>query len=356
MNYSIREIGENIKKLQFFAGEMRYDEVMALHTTMKVGGTAALFVEPRDVQSAAGVLSVCAGQGVPVFLLGGGSNLVVSDDGFEGVVLSTSLLNTIALAPYTGPVEQQLPIPQELVQTGLKTAPVAVQCGCGARMDDIAEFCARYGLAGLDHFAGLPGTAGGAAYMNARCYEKNVSDVLVSAQYIDLDEAAEHAAVVKTYSLNRADWSYKRSPFQTGNVLVTQVTFLCTGLDARVLDGAGAADQRIQDSIRKLNDHYVQDRISKGHFKAPSAGSVFKNNHDFGKPSGVLIDQAELKGTAVGGAQIAPWHGNFIINTGSATAADIHALVTLVQRKVQAQSGCLLEPEIIFCGKGFTQD
>ena len=102
------------------------------------------------------------------------------------------------------------------------------------------------------------------------------------------------------------------------------------------------------ESIKKESDSYVEDRRSKGHFKFPSAGSVFKNNRNFGKPSGALVDAAGLKGTECGGAQIAPWHGNFIINRGNATASDIKALVKLAQDKVREQTGFNLECEIIF--------
>lgn len=373
MKYSIREIAENIKKLPFFDGDMTFDELMAGHTTMKVGGKAALFVEPANVASAAGVLILCARHDVPVFILGGGSNLIVSDRGFDGIVLSTEKLNKIHFTPVDGSASacnggalgtgcgvcvsdagEHEGVPAEQM-------PVLVTSGCGAKMNAITDFCAKYGICGLESFAGLPGTAGGASYMNARCYDSNISDVLIYAEYIDLNElshftgsipaAQKDMPFVKKYTMRPEEWSYKHSPFQNKKSLVTEVSFRLIAKDKRIFDGYSAADPDIQALIRERNDHFIQDRITKGHFKAPSAGSVFKNNHAFGKPSGVLIDEAGLKGTAVGGAQIAPWHGNFIINTGTATAADIRALVELVQKKVQAKTGFMLEPEIIFCGE-----
>ena len=336
MKYSIREIGENIKKLPSFKGNVLFDEPMALRTTMKVGGRAALFVEPYDALSAAASLAYCRLQELPVFTLGGGSNLVVSDEGFDCAVISTSRMNSIQLASVHQSVE--------------------VTCGCGTKMNALADFCAKYGLTGMECFAGLPGTVGGATYMNARCYEKNVSDVLVCAEYIDLTVAGGETPLLAHYNMNLNDWAYKKSPFQTKASLITAATFKLTALDDRIADGHSEAAPLVQDKIHTQNDHFIQDRICKGHFKAPSAGSVFKNNHDFGKPSGVLIDEAGLKGTAVGGAQVAPWHGNFIINNGNATAADIHSLVSLVQQKVCDKTGFMLEPEIIFCGKGFTSN
>lgn len=396
MSNSIREIGENIKNYRFFEGSVSFDEPMNLHTTMKVGGKAALFIEPADTYSAATAFSLCKAAGISVFTLGGGSNLVVSDDGFDGAVISSRKINRIDrsfvqedVAAYiaqnttlqtvagsvsnnvssvtgaqatsanvaqsasaSGALSSNIPFPQV---SGCKPAVVELWCGAGTRMNDISDYCAKYGIIGLDHFAGLPGTAGGEVYMNARCYEQNIGDVISAVEYIDLSELYGGKGPVssRTYAMNGKDWSYKHSPFQDMHAFVTRVQFKCLCLDSRIFDGYSAADPAIQAFVQANNDHYVQDRVTKGHFRAPSAGSVFKNNHDFGKPSGKLVDEAGLKGTAIGGAQIAPWHGNFIINTGKATAADIHALVELAQQKVKKETGFMLEPEIIFCGKGY---
>ena len=365
MGNSIREIGENIKNSRFFEGSISFDESMAKHTTMKVGGNAALFIEPADTYSAATVFTCCKDKNIPVFTVGGGSNLVVSDEGFDGAVVSSRKMNRIDISVLEGDSQSLLAkvndlLPQKLESAklpGCKPCVVEVKCGAGTRMNDVAAFCAKYGIIGMEHFAGLPGTTGGAVFMNARCYDENISDVISSVEYIDLsglyDEAAPKQITGCTYVKSDADWEYKHSPFQHMKAFITRVHFKCICLDNRVLDGYSAADPAIQEFIRGNNSHFVQDRIAKGHFRAPSAGSVFKNNHDFGKPSGQLIDEAGLKGTAVGGAQIAPWHGNFIINTGTATAKDIYDLVTLVQQKVRKETGFGLEPEIIFCGKGY---
>ena len=149
---------------------------------------------------------------------------------------------------------------------------------------------------------------------------------------------------IEELMFNSTDWDYKKSPFQENSVsqtphrYITQVTFRltpATGPDAH---------ERIAADCKK----YIAERVDKGHFKYPSAGSVFKNNHAFGAPSGKLIDDCGLKGLASGGAQIAPFHGNFIINTGNATAEDIKALVKAAQKTVKEKFGFELEPEIIF--------
>ncbi len=322
---SIREIGENIKNSQFFKGDVVFDECMSGRTTMKVGGNADVFVVPQDVASAVFTAWFCARNNTPVFVLGGGSNIVVSDDGLHAVVLSLEKISSI-------------------ICSSCGDDSAVLYCGAGAKIDEVAEFCASHCLEGLEYFSGLPGSAGGASYMNARCYEKSISDVLVQCEYVDLNslrdfEKFDVSGLVKTYTMHEDDWSYKHSPFMNMRALVLSVGFKVTVLSY--------SDEN-RKAIHEKNEFYVNDRKDKGHFKAPSAGSVFKNNRSYGKPSGRLIDEAGLKGFSVGGAQIAPWHGNFIINNGNATAADIKKIVEVAQESVKSKTGCLLEPEIIF--------
>ena len=207
-------------------------------------------------------------------------------------------------------------------------------------MQDVAEFCAEHGLTGLEDFAGLPGTAGGAVFMNARCYEKSISDILISASVLYF---SEKGCTIKEYECRQEEWGYKRSPFQPQNKryaelnddrpVIVSATFLTAQGDTAL--------------IRSTMESRIADRTAKGHFKLPSAGSVFKNNHAFGKPSGQLIDEAGLRGLQIGGAQVAPWHGNFIVNTGSATARDVMELIAIIQKRVKDRTGFKLEPEII---------
>ncbi len=337
---SIREIGENIKDSPHFKGAVRYDEELAPHTTMRVGGPAAVFVEPEDALSSALAVCAAAKAGARLFVLGGGSNLVVNDTGFAGVVLSTSRLGGIS---HTAGEKISLD-DAELAAAGVREGRKAVlRCGAGADFAAISAYCAEHGLWGLASFSGLPGTAGGAAFMNARCYGKEAGDVLLEAAYINIEEfyvnqAFEVDDFQKIYHNKKSDWSYKHSPFMEGRTLVTSVAFSCIAVEA----------EKAAALIRAKNDFYVQDRKAKGHFSAPSAGSVFKNNRAFGKPSGQLVDEAGLKGLVQGGAQVAPWHGNFIINRGQATAADIRSLVEAVKRDVLSRTGFNLETEIIF--------
>jgi len=317
MNSRIREIDENIKKCDFFKGNVSFDESLKEYTTMKVGGRAELLIKPFDYDSCAAVLKLCKLNHVPYFILGGGSNLVINDNGIDGVVLATHNLGSI----------------EKICENDTE---VKLKCGSGTTIKQIIDYCIENNIEGLQYFSGLPGTIGGASFMNARCYEHNICEYIESVEYIDLED--ENFSL-KTYIMDKKDWDYKKSPFMTQKSLIISVNLANLNI---IIDSAD------KDVFETKCQYYIDDRKNKGHFISPSAGSVFKNNRDFGKPSGKLVDEAGLKGIAVGGAQVAPWHGNFIINNNNATAADIKNLVELVQKKVYENTGFLLEPEIIF--------
>jgi UDP-N-acetylmuramate dehydrogenase len=200
----------------------------------------------------------------------------------------------------------------------------------GTRTDDAVRWAAAYSFSGLEDFAGLPGTIGGAVWMNARCYEHAVSDILVGTTF--LDECLERV----TAPTDPAAFAYKKSPFQGRKTVILEAVFsLRPGEPALVADKTAA---------RRA------ERAAKGHFRYPSAGSIFKNNRDFGKPTGKIIEELGLRGFRSGGAQIAPWHGNFIINTGGATADDVRRLITLTEEKAFQTFGFKLEREVIYVG------
>jgi UDP-N-acetylmuramate dehydrogenase len=297
-----------------FRGAVLEDEPLAPRSTFRIGGAARLLLEPSDAESLAAVVSVCRGADEPFFMLGGGSNVVFPDGAFNRVVVSTGYIGGI------------------IANNGSTGQEAIVSCGSGCAMAQLAAYALESALGGLEAFAGLPGTVGGAVFMNARCYEREVSDVLAAADYLP----ASGDALPKRYAFDGRGWGYKRSPFQHGVVIVGAEFAL------RRLSGAEAQ------ASRERAAGYIADRERKGHFRYPSAGSVFKNSRAFGKPSGQLIDEAGLCGFRIGGAQIAPWHGNIIVNTGGATAADVWALAEHARRAVQERFGFRLEREIIF--------
>lgn len=314
-------LGENTEKFNIekfiqtidgasFAGEILCDVDLSQKTTMKVGGKASAFFVPHTKESFSNLLVLAKEQKIPFFILGGGSNLVVGDKGIDVPVISTEKLKKISCK--------------------VQDDALFLACEAGTTIEEITQFCIENALSGFEYFAGLPGSIGGALYMNARCYEHSISELVQSVSFIDvLQDGYE-----KVYIKKDEDWAYKVSPFQKLGTVILEGTF-------RVQKGN-------KDEIKQKSDFYIQDRKTKGHFKFPSAGSVFKNNHLYGKSSGKIIDEVGLKGMKLGGAEVASWHGNFIINSGNARACDIYNLVVSVIEKVREKTNFMLEPEIIF--------
>ncbi|AEF81282.1 UDP-N-acetylmuramate dehydrogenase [Leadbettera azotonutricia ZAS-9] len=287
---------------------------MANHTTFKVGGPADIWVKPEAgcfPDYASSLLQAAKIEGIPVFVLGAGANLVVSDKGIRGIVLDTS--------GWTG-----------LEPSAEDSAWDSLVFRTGTSVDDAIETAARLSLSGLEFLAGMPGTIGGAVWMNARCYEKSISDALLETEI--LDEGFSRQKI----PFNNDDFGYKKSPFQNRGVLILRASFRLKKGDLNL--------------IKQEMEAHIQDRKEKGHYRFPSAGSAFKNNRAFGEPTGKIIDTLGLRGFSMGGAQVAPWHGNIIINTGNAAASDIRALAEEVTRRVKAERGFDLEPEILFVG------
>lgn len=320
---------EYIKNHDNFKGSITQNELLAPKSTFKIGGRASVYVAPEDYYSFQLTLRRIIADNLPFYITGGGSNLVFPDRGFDGIILSSQNFSDAMLFPKSNlPEDFKDSIPQ------LGKDDVLVSCFAGTPMAAFVSFCTKNDLSGAEQFAGLPGTVGGATYMNARCFEKSISDIIFYTtwmDYSDKDIPLHHQLK------NPSEWDYKKSPFQNNHRFVTTVTFLLKRIHG---------DEKMQ--IAKDCRHYTVERIDKGHFKFPSAGSVFKNNHEFGAPSGKLIDECGLKGTKIGGAQIAPFHGNFIINVDHAKASDVRQLVELAQAKVYEKFGFNLEPEIIF--------
>ncbi|MCX7030088.1 MAG: UDP-N-acetylmuramate dehydrogenase, partial [Spirochaetes bacterium] len=197
-------------------------------------------------------------------------------------------------------------------------------------MDDVACFARDRGLSGLEFAASLPGSVGGAVWMNARCYEREVADALETVESLDA------GLVPRRRRVEPGEWGYKRSPFQSTTEVILRAVFRLVSGDPRIIDEA--------------MQRHRQDREAKGHFLHPCAGSVFKNDRSFGKSTGRLIDELGLKGLAIGGAQVAPYHGNIIVNLGDATAADVRTLIERVERAVFDRLGLRLEREVILAG------
>lgn len=288
-------------------GLLRLDEPMAGHTSFRIGGPADLYALPGTARDIGRILGLCARESVPCFILGGGTNILVSDRGIRGAVLDLTRLSDVRV--------------DGTLLTALSGAPVS----------GVAECALANGLTGMEFAYRLPGSVGGAVWMNARCYDREVSDALEFVDY--LGQRLE----TQRYLLKKTDWVYKRSPFQEMPGVILAAGFrLAPGDPAR---------------IKALMAEHEKDRERKGHFLFPCAGSIFKNNRAFGAPTGALIDSLGLKGTRIGGAQVAPFHGNIIINTGGATGEDTRTLIELVEREVRERLGFELEREVLLVGE-----
>jgi len=298
--------------------EVRYNEPMSEHTTFRVGGNADCWLRPKGegfpVFSAC-LLEKARWEGVPVFVLGGGANIVVSDRGIRGIVLDTSA--------WKGQASHSAD--NELVFRS------------GTTLDEAAECAAAAGLSGLEFLAGMPGSIGGAVLMNARCFGREIADVLIETEIIGFNEKLTNGRTrQKRVKMIRADFGYKISPFQGKSCVILTARF-----------GLKAENEKKILSEMEINR---SDRRLKGHYSYPCAGSVFKNNEDFGKPVGRIIDELGLRNMKIGDAQVASFHGNIIINRGGASAADIRRLTDEVAAKVKEAAGIILEPEILFVG------
>jgi UDP-N-acetylmuramate dehydrogenase len=299
--------------------EFRFNEPMTAHTSFKVGGPAECWVRPHGDDSygfTAALINAAHSEQIPLFILGGGANVLISDRGIRGITVDTG--------GWTG-----------LADTGgtRRAAETELLFRSGTSLDEAADAAAARGLGGLEFLAGMPGSVGGALWMNARAFEREIGDVVVEAEIIDFSGSKAERRVVQT---SKSEFSYKRSPFQNQRWLI---------LSARC-----ALHPRSEKEISAAMEEYRRDRQSKGHYRFPSAGSAFKNNRSYGKPSGQIIDELGLKGLNIGGAQIAPFHGNIIINTGGATAQNIRNLLERTAAQVKKATGFSLEPEIQFAG------
>jgi UDP-N-acetylmuramate dehydrogenase len=314
----IKEIINKCQKETPCEISVRYDEPMKDHTTFKVGGPADCWLCPAGEGFSSfciNILNSCRAEKIPVFILGGGANIVVSDKGIRGIVLDMS--------GWKGEIRSK---ENEIIFKSGTSIDEAVDTACAA------------GLSGLEFLAGMPGTIGGAVWMNARCYESEIAEVLNWVEIISIEQATKSGYVINRVEIkDGAGFAYKQSPFQKMDCIILSASFKLKKGDKEKM-------------LIKI-DEYRKDREKKGHYLFPCAGSAFKNNRDFGKPTGQIIDELGLKSKQIGGAQIAPFHGNIIINKNNASALDIRALLSETTMLVKGKTGFTLEPEILFVGE-----
>lgn len=279
-----------------------FHEPMSRHTTFRIGGPADLFVSAGSRESLSQMARRANELEVPYLVIGNGSNMLVSDAGIRGMVIAlTGEFNEITL-----------PQPQQ------------VRCGAGAPLSALCTFALEHSLSGAEFLWGIPGTAGGAAFMNAGAYGGEIKDVLFSCEHMTHDgEFGVLTGEALELSYRHSAYSYNQSAILFLNLQ------LCAG---------------DQEEIRaKMND-LIGRRRSKQPLEMPSAGSVFKRPPDHF--AGTLIEQCGLKGQSVGGAAVSSKHAGFIVNRGDATCEDVLRLISVIQSTVLKQTGIELECEI----------
>jgi UDP-N-acetylmuramate dehydrogenase len=300
---------------------VRYNEPMKDHTTFKVGGPADCLISAGCegfTRFCINVLSCCRYEKIPVFILGGGANIVVSDKGIRGIVLD--------MGAWTG----------ESVSDSYSEGEMVFKSGTS--MDEAVDTACAAGFSGLEFLAGMPGTLGGAIWMNARCYGSEIADVLNWVEVISREQETKNEYVIKKIDIeDTSGFAYKQSPFQK--------------MDCIILNAAFKLKKGDKEKMLVKTNEYRNDRKEKGHYLFPCAGSAFKNNRNFGKPSGQIIDELGFKNFQIGGAQIAPFHGNIVINKDNAAATDIRTLMNEIASKVKEKTGFILEAEILFVGE-----
>ncbi len=297
--YDIQIIKDIAKKYDISFIE---NEPLSRHTSFKIGGEAELFLNIDNVEQLKAVLKACDDNDIPMFVLGKGSNLLISDDGMKGVVLT---------------------LDGDFKDISIKENKIT--CGAGVNLAKLCTFALSESLSGLEFAYGIPGSVGGAAYMNAGAYGGEMKDVITSVTHIT------RQGEVKTLLASQLDLSYRHSVYKTTDDIILFVTF--------------ELKSDIEADIKARMDEFMTRRKTKQPLEFPSAGSVFKRPE--GNYAGTLIEKCGLKGKTIGGAQVSEKHAGFIINIGGATCNDVLELVKFVQDTVEKETGYFLEREII---------
>lgn len=281
------------------------DEPLAKRTTLRVGGRADVYVEPASETDLAGVMKYCRRRFLPLFVIGRGSNLLVRDGGFRGVIISL-----------THACFRRIEISGE-----------RLHCGAGAKLKNVAVEAKRCGLSGVEFLEGIPGSVGGALRMNAGAMGGTTFEIVESARLMDMEGAVRQWP--------RAEMSVAYRDCET---LKTHIAL------GAVFKCRTAPREEIDKRMQEFSEKRWASQPA-----APSAGCLFKNPAAI--PAGKLIDELGLKGTRVGGAVVSAEHGNFIVNDGDAKARDILELIALLQARVKEARGIELETEIEIIGE-----
>lgn len=283
------------------SGSCLVNEPMTRHTSYGIGGPAKAFITPQDREDLSGILSFASEHKIPVYFVGSGSNLLVADEGVDGLVITLG---------------------KSFTHLNIEGSKVAAESG--VMLGRMVKECTKRNLTGLESLVGVPGTLGGALVMNAGAFGGEISNYLQSIDVMTMD------GKIHEYGADKVTFSYRHSTFREDEIIL------------------GAKFELKEASAEEIQSQKA--KASKGRKKTQplrfrSAGSVFKNPEG-AKAAGYLIDQVGLKGIKQGGAEISPIHANFFVNHGNANAEDIAKLIRLARKKVYDKFGIMLELEI----------
>lgn len=295
---------KKILKRNFEENRILVDEPLNKHTTFNVGGCADVVVFPHSYEEIAEVISICKQNKIKFYILGNGSNVLVKDGGYRGVIIKTSKLDKIE------------------VQGEYITAE------CGAELKEVAKVCTENGLTGFEFACGIPGSIGGAIAMNAGAYDGEMKDVTCECVVLDDD------LNIRTLTNEELQLSYRNS-------IIQRKGYIALRLKIKLEKGNYS-------SIKERVQELTQKRESKQPLEDKSAGSTFKRAP--GHYTGKLIQDSGLKGFEIGGAKISDKHAGFVINKGGATASDILQLIEHVQKIIKEKFDVDLEPEVRIIG------
>ena len=281
----------------------RENEPMKEHTSFKIGGNAALFVEPQCAEELSSAYRSAKFLGVNSYVLGKGTNVLFDDAGYSGAVISTLALDSIS-------------------RNG-----DSITCGAGYSLTSLARYALDNSLAGLSFAFGIPGSVGGGVFMNAGAYNGEISFVLSSSRYLDTADGSIRSLCAEEHDFGYRYSSYKVHP------------------DRIILDATFSLKQGEYNEIKAEMDDFMNRRKTKQPLEYPSAGSVFKRYP--GRYTAQMIDEAGLKGASVGGAAVSEKHAGFIINKGGATSRDVLCLIDMIKDAIYRKFGIEIECEVI---------
>lgn len=292
--------------IELNVGKIKENEPLKKHTTWKIGGPAKIFIEPTSIEGLQQIFITIKKHNIPWFVIGKGSNLLVSDNGIDGAVIK--LGENLAHIHQDG----------ELIRVG-----------AGYSLIKLATIISKQGLSGLEFAGGIPGTIGGAVYMNAGAHGSDISKILTRAHILMPD------GTLKWYSNDEMEYSYRTSILQKNGGICVEAEF-------KLSEGDKAS------IIKEMQDNKEYRRHSQP-WDYPCCGSVFRN--PLPHYAGQLIEEAGLKGYTIGGAQISEKHANFIVNRGNATAQNVLDLIKYVQQSIKEKYGIELKTEVELVGE-----